>query len=183
MTRIYHRNLCLYQLAYGKIGFIIYIFSYLKKIFNYSLHSMLSYIRFRSTASWLDNRVLYKVSPPPPDVSSPQLAPFVVITMLLPVVSVLYHIASCDCSVTPNLCFLMPSPFSPSPSTSLPSGYSLYLRVCFCFVCAFMLFLRFHIKVKSYGLYFIYLIVTVSKNLSITLNEDLLRAPYTSPHA
>ena len=61
-----------------------------------------------------------------------------------------------DCFVAVNLHFLNPSPFSLIPRNALPSGNRQNVLCTYEFVAAsffvVILFFRFHIKVKSYGI-------------------------------
>ena len=77
---------------------------------------------FRCTAQWL-----ITLQGVPSDISSTHLAPHIVITVLLTVFPMLYF-TSCGYSVTTNLGFLTPSPFSHSPPTTYPLATISLLR-------------------------------------------------------
>ena len=98
------------------------------------------YISFRCTTEWLDIYITYKV------ISLLRLVPIWHHTQLLQYCW-LYFLC---CTLHPHDCFyfwpfyiVFLSPFSPilptSPSIWQTSIYSLYVWVCFCFVCSFIL--------------------------------------------
>ena len=115
--------------------------------FSYSLCSVLFCIHFRCAAKWLETHIICRGAPGPG--FKPPAGP------LHPPHS--YRNTACDPRCTPrprahslttNLSFSGPSPFSPSPPTSSPLTTpvcSLYLCVCFYFIS----FFRFHMQVRS----------------------------------
>ena len=84
--------------------------------FYYSLHSILLYISFGCTTEWLDDHILYKVSP---RYFQYPLAPYIIITYYW-----LYCLCCtshpCDCLVTTNESFLISSPVPPVLQPSSP---------------------------------------------------------------
>ena len=84
----------------------------------------------------------YTLQSVPPDISSTHLAPYTVITIVLTIFPVLYFMSPW---LLYNYLFVFLNlfTFSPSPTTSLPSDnhtvITLYLWVCFYFVCLFTL--------------------------------------------
>ena len=109
--------------------------------FSYSSHSVPFCISFTCTA--LVVKQSYTLKSVPPDISSTQLALYIVI--------IVYWIYFCcalhshDYSVTTNLYLLIPSlPFR-LLHLRQRSVCFLYLWISFCFVCSFILFSIFHI--------------------------------------
>ena len=79
-------------------------------------------------------RHLHKLWSDLPDKSSTHLAPYIVIISWI--IFLMVNLNPHDCTVTTNLYFLIPSPFSPISPTTLPTGNHqfvlwIYESVCF----------------------------------------------------
>ena len=113
-------------------------------------------------------RYLYNLQSDPLK-SSIHLALYIVIAILLTIFPRLYFVSPWLFSNYQLV--LNPFTFSPSPPTSLLSGNHEFISVsmCFCFVCLFILFFRFHIYMKSYGIFLSFWLISLHIILQIWL--------------
>ena len=139
-------------------------FLFLHSIFDCQVYSIV-----------VDSPILYKVFPL---TSNTHLAPYIVIAILLIIFPAL-SFTSPMYFVTTNLYFLIPSPFSPSPPNPTPVATIRLFSVSMSLspFCLFILFFRFHNKVKSYRiLFFVWLIslyIIPSKSIYAVSNDKI----------
>ena len=97
-----------------------------------------------------------------PDKSITHRTLYIVITVLFPIVFPMLYFKPHVCFLTMKLYCLSPSPFSPIPPNSLSfwqvSECSLYLQVCFYFICSCIVFLDFTYKWNYIVFVFLWLI-------------------------
>ena len=94
-----------------------------------------------------------------------------------------HHTVVCVYEVVFFFC-LIHSHFSPSPVTILPSDSCPSLWVCFCLFYLFVLFLRFHISAKSYGVFLsltgLFHLTEYSPGLSMLLQKGKISFLFTA---
>ena len=90
--------------------------SFLKKLKLFQLPFTLNIILYQFQAQSIVVRQPYILLRGSPGISSTQLSPYIAITVLFTIFTMLYYF------VTTNLYLSIPPPFSPSPPKSFPSG-------------------------------------------------------------